>query len=183
MNDRPAPGPAIVTERLELWPPAKEDMAELFAINSHPETRRYFGPPEPLAGQFQRFARNAGSWFLYGYGAFMVRLKDGTEVIGNCGVFHSFRGLGEDFDDKPEMGWVVSHDYTGRGIATEAARAALAWFEREHGPREIVCMIAPANAASLRLSVRLGFMPMRDTVLPDGDAVRLLSRPPRASPA
>ncbi len=168
----------LVSERLELWLPVPADLAPLHAINAHPETRRYFGPPEGIDGQFQRFARNAGSWFLYGYGAFMVRLKGSAELIGNCGVFHSWRGLGDDFDDRPEMGWALRHDLTGQGLATEASEAALAWFEREHGPREIVCMISPGNAPSLRLAARLGFRSMRNAVLPDGDDVQLFSRPP-----
>ena len=169
--------PVIVTERLELWHPARGDLAEMHAVNSHPETRRHFGPAEGLDGQFQRLMRNAGSWFLYSYGAFHLRLRGLPAIVGNCGVFHSWRGLGEDFDDKPEIGWIIRHDMTGQGLAREAATAALAWFEREHGPREIVCMIAPENEPSLRLAQRFGFTPTRDAVLPDGAAVRLFTRP------
>ena len=56
--------------------------------------------------------------------------------------------------------------------------AALAWFEREHGRRRIVCMIAPDNAPSIRLAGRLGFTPMREARLPDGETVRLFERLP-----
>jgi RimJ/RimL family protein N-acetyltransferase len=56
--------------------------------------------------------------------------------------------------------------------------AALAWFEREHGRRRIVCMIAPGNAPSIGLAGRLGFTPMRETELPDGDTVALFERVP-----
>jgi RimJ/RimL family protein N-acetyltransferase len=56
--------------------------------------------------------------------------------------------------------------------------AALDWFEREHGRRRIVCMIVPENAPSIALARRLGFTPMRDAVLPDGDTVRLFERVP-----
>ena len=169
--------PALVTARLELWRPAAGDLPEMHAMNTHPATRLHSSRPEGMDGQFQRLARNAGSWFLYGYGAFILRLRGAPEVAGTCGVFHSWRGLGEDFDDRPEMGWTVRHDLTGQGLATEAAQAALAWFEREHGSREIVCMISPGNEPSLRLSARLGFKPLREAVLPDGDEVRLFSRP------
>ena len=170
----------LVTERLELWLPAAGDLSDLHAMNSHPETRKHFGPAEGLEGTFQRFARNAGSWFLYGYGGFHLRLRGATELAGGCGVFHSWRGLGEDFDDRPEMGWTIRHDLTARGLATEAAYAALAWFEREHGSQEIVCMIAPGNEPSLLLAERLGFEPMREAMLPDGGPMTLFSRP--ASP-
>lgn len=77
--------------------------------------------------------RNAGSWYLCGYGALMLRLRGRQEVIGNCGGFHIFRALGDDFDDNPEAGWIVAAGYAGLGLASEAMRAALAWFDRKHG--------------------------------------------------
>ena len=142
------------------------------------ETGRYLGPQRDPADHFVRFCRNAGSWLLYGYGGFIVRLRGSDEVIGNCGVFHSWRGLGEDFDDMPEAGWILRHDQVGRGIGLEAMTAALDWFDRAHGPRRVVCMIAPDNAPSIGLAGKLGFAPMRETVLPDGDTVRLFERLP-----
>jgi RimJ/RimL family protein N-acetyltransferase len=39
-------------------------------------------------------------------------------------------------------------------------------------------MITPKNEPSLRLADKLGFAPLRDTMLPDGEAVRLLERLP-----
>ena len=94
-------------------------------------------------------------------------------------MFHSWRGLGEDFDDKPEAGWIIRADQAGQGFAHEAMAASITWFDREHGPQPIVCMISHGNARSLRLAERLGFRPMREAVLPDGDGVKLLVRPAR----
>ncbi|MEO6152600.1 MAG: GNAT family N-acetyltransferase [Croceibacterium sp.] len=178
-----ASGPLIVTERLELSVPRKDDGALLHAIVSHPETARHLGPRDGMAGHFQRFSRNAGSWWLYGYGAFTMRLRDSGDVIGNCGVFHSWRGLGEDFDDRPEAGWILRHDQVGLGLAREAMVAALEWFDRTQGARSIVCMVAPANTASLRLAARLGFAEMRTALLPDGDPVKLFARTGREAAA
>ena len=48
----------------------------------------------------------------------------------------------------------------------------------EHGPRRVVCMISVGNEPSVALAGKLGFAPMRDTVLPDGDAVTLFERLP-----
>ena len=101
-----------------------------------------------------------------------------VQRIGNVGVFHSLRGLGEDFDDMPEAGWVLRADKVGQGLAREAMTAALAWFEREHGRQRIVCMISPGNAPSIGLAERLGFVRMREARLPDGEAVRLFERLP-----
>lgn len=168
--------PLIITERLTLHQPEIADVWVMMDIVSHPQTSRFLGRANSPADHFTRFQRNAGSWFLHGYGSFIVRLKGSDEPIGNCGVFHSFRGLGEDFDNQPEAGWIVRHDQAGRGIAAEALTAALQWFEATHGARRIVAMIAPENEPSQRLAAKLGFTPMRDTALPDGEAVRLFER-------
>lgn len=171
------PGPFLVTERLELWRPAIADEPQMFAIISDPATHRYLGPISTRADHFIRFQRGAGSWFLHGYGSFMVRLKGEAPVIGTCGVFHSWRGLGEDFDDRPEAAWILAADYVGKGLAREAMAAALARFDAEHGPREVVCMIEPGNAPSHALAARLGFTAVREATLPDGADVTLLRRP------
>lgn len=172
--------PFLTTERLELWQPTLRDEPEMFAIISHPDTHRYLGPASDRADHFTRFQRSGGSWFLHGYGSFIVRLRGRREAIGNCGVFHSYRGLGEDFDDKPEAGWIVAAHQVGKGFARKAMEAALAWFDRAHGPCEVVCMIAPENAPSLALAAKLGFVPTRTATLPaDGETLQLLARPPR----
>ena len=173
-----SPAPHLLTERLDLRLPVAADLAPMGAIVVHEETARFLGSRSDAADHFMRFSRNAGSWLLYGYGLFMIRLRGSDEVVGNCGVFHSWRGLGEDFDDAPEGGWILRHDQVGRGLGHEAMTAALAWFDRARGPRRVVCLTAPENGASVRLAGKLGFAPLRETVLPDGDTVRLFERLP-----
>jgi len=168
--------PHLLTERLELRLPVAADVAAMAAVVAHPETARHLGPRGGTADHFERFCRNAGSWLLYGYGGFIVRLRGSEEVIGNCGVFHSWRGLGEDFDDTPEAGWILRHDQAGRGVGHEAMTAGLDWFDRAQGPRRVVCMTTPGNTASIRLAEKLGFIPMREAVLPDGETVLLFER-------
>jgi RimJ/RimL family protein N-acetyltransferase len=170
--------PFLTTERLELWQPRAGDMRAMHEVVTHPSTGRFLGPRAHFHDHAIRFMRNAGSWHLYGYGALMLRLRGEESVIGNCGVFHTFRGLGEDFDDHPEAGWIVAAEHEGRGLASEAMRAVLAWFDREHGRRRVVCMISPENAPSLALAAKLGFIAFRDAELPDGNAVRVLQRMP-----
>jgi RimJ/RimL family protein N-acetyltransferase len=170
--------PFLTTERLELWQPRAGDLHAMHAIVTHPSTGRHLGPQAQLHEHATRFTRNAGSWFLYRYGALMLRPRGQGQVIGNCGVFHTFRGLGEDFDDHPEAGWIVAAEHEGQGLASEAMRAVLAWFDREHGPRRIVCMISPGNAPSLALAAKLGFIAVREADLPDGARVSLFERAP-----
>lgn len=169
--------PFLTTERLELWLPRAADCDEVHALMTTGATARYLGQVTDRTEFFNRFMRGAGSWQLYGYGMLLLRPRDGREIIGNCGVFHTVRGLGADFDDQPEAGWILRHDHLGQGYGREAMEAVLAWFEQTHGPRRIVCLIAPENLPSLRLAVRLGFAPFREAELA-GEPVRLLERLP-----
>ncbi|WP_324261796.1 GNAT family N-acetyltransferase [Altererythrobacter sp. H2] len=170
--------PFLVTERLELWLPTADDLAPMFEIVSHPQTNRYLGPAPTMVDHFMRFARNAGSWQLYGYGILMLRRRGGDDsLLGNCGIFHSFRGLGADFDDQPEAGWILSVEAGGHGYAEEAMRAIYAWFDGAHGRCRTVCMIDPANAPSIRLADKLGFEPLRNTEY-GGEPIRLFERRP-----
>lgn len=169
--------PHLLTKRLDLRLPVAGDLTAMGAIVAHPATGRHLRPIFDFADHFMRFSCNAGSWLLHGYGTFMVRLRGSEDLIGNCGVFHSWRGLDKDFDDMPEAAWILRHDQVGRGIASEAMTAVLAWFDRAHGPRRIVCMIAAENEPSMRLAGKLGFACMREAERPDGDAVRLFERP------
>ena len=172
-------GPLLVTDRLELWVPVADDFPQLAAMVAHPETNRFLGGPETHAEVFARFCRNAGSWQLYSYGSFMVRLRGGDgRIVGNCGVFHSWRGLGEDFDDRAEAGWIMAAGEVGKGLAEEAMRAALGWFDEAFG-EATVCMIAHGNARSIRLAGKLGYTPTRDAVLPTGEDVHLFRREAR----
>lgn len=159
--------PLIVTDRLELWRPQASDHASLFDLTEDEETRRFLGGrPASMQDSFERLTRNAGSWALFGYGAFMVRLKGEAAIIANCGVFHSWRGL-PGLDDVAEAGWIVHRDHWGKGIAGEAMTAAIDWFDRTCGRERIACMIEEGNKASQRLAAALGFVQYDRHDLPD----------------
>ena len=169
----------VTTERLELWRPQPGDLAGLHAMMDDAETARFAGNTLPsLADSFARQLRNAGSWALYGYGAFMVREPGHEKIIGNCGIFRSFRGFGVEmgFDDAAEAGWIIHRDHWRRGYAREAMVAALAWFDQEHGPQRVVCMIEEGNTVSQALAAKLGFTERGRHQPEDGPALVLYER-------
>ncbi len=158
MSGEPAGGPFLTTQRLELWHPVAGDLRGMNALTEDAETRKFLGQTEQSAADtFERLLRNAGSWALYGYGIFIVRLPGAPRIIGGCGIFHSWRGFGMGMDDVPEAGWVVARDCWGQGLAGEAMRAVLDWFDAVHGHCRITCMIDRDHAVSDRLARTLGF--------------------------
>lgn len=175
----------LTTRRFELYRPAPGDLPGLCRLIADEETRRFLGPADPAPqAQFERLLRNAGSWALYGYGSFMVRVRGETEIIASAGIFRSYRGYGEalGLDDMPEAGWIVRADHCGQGIASEVMDAVLAWFDEAHGPRRIACMIEEGNSASQRLAARLGFAHYADHEVADGPVPAVLGLYERLTP-
>lgn len=167
--------PVLATERFELWQPVAGDLEDLVSLLAGEGMTRFLGPARAdHFSQSDRLLRNAGSWALHGYGTFYVRRPGAREIIGNCGVFHSWRGFGKGMDDVPEAGWIVRQDCWGQGVAGEVMRAVLPWFDQAHGPRRIACMIEQGNAASERLAAALGFA-WYDSHDPEGDGRSLLN--------
>ena len=171
--------PVLTTERLELWRPQASDRADLLAMMTPEAVRQFLGSAEASESDtFARLYRNAGSWALHGYGTFMVREKAKLEIVANCGVFRSFRGFGRGLDDVPEAGWIVAQPHWGKGYALEAMHAALAWFDREHGPQRVACMIEENHAASMAVAAKLGFVEYDRHQPDEGRALVLYERIP-----
>jgi RimJ/RimL family protein N-acetyltransferase len=174
-------GLVLTTERFELWQPQTGDLADIFELTKDEETRKFLGSFVPsVADSFARLHRNAGSWALWGYGTFMVRRKGEARIVANCGVFRSHRGFGAEqgLDNVPEAGWIVHHDLWGQGVASEMMRAALAWFDAEHGRQRVAAMIEDGHAASDAIARKLGFVPYGQHQPEDGAALVLYERLP-----
>jgi RimJ/RimL family protein N-acetyltransferase len=96
---------------------------------------------------------SAAPWLLRA----IVR-RDDRQLVGNVG-FHAPPGQ-HPFESRwpgaVELGYDVVEAFRGRGYASRACAAAIAWASG-HGARHVVLSIAPANAASLRVADRLGF--------------------------
>lgn len=176
MTIPPSDLPVIVTERLELWLPQAGDMHPMIDLVTHEDTGRYLGGTVSRADHYLRLQSKGGSWLMHGYGSFIVRERGKAAPIGNCGIFHSFRGMGDDFDDKPEAGWIIAAGHVGKGYASEAMEAAIAWFEETHGKQNVVCMIEGGNEPSFALAERLGFVELRRVQSPGAPDIVLLSR-------
>jgi RimJ/RimL family protein N-acetyltransferase len=52
---------------------------------------------------------------------------------------------------------VLASQAQGRGYATEAVRAAVAWGDAHFHSTRTACIISPDNLASLRVAVKCGY--------------------------
>ncbi len=168
--------PLIETERLMLVPPAREDFAALARLWSLPEVYRFIGGAARSEAQlWASFLANIGAWTEMGCGMWPVKRRDTGALIGQVGFPCARRGHGAGFDEYPEAGWLFEGAAQGHGFAREAMEAALGWFDAAALADRSVCMIDPANAASMRLAGKLGFTETRLSVF-EGDQLQLFER-------
>nr|WP_221236724.1 GNAT family N-acetyltransferase [Novosphingobium taihuense] len=163
---------------MTLSEPGREDYVLLRDLVSDPEVHRFLGPrPEdPTTDMFSRALRAAGSWHFYGYGLFLAHERATGSFVGQLGVFHSMRGFGKGMDDVVEAGWIVAREHWGKGYASEAMEAALAWVEQAHGVSRVACMIERGNDASVALAERLGFVRYGEHEIDEDVVVDLFER-------
>jgi RimJ/RimL family protein N-acetyltransferase len=165
----------VRTERLLLrrWRP--EDLAPFAALNADPAVMEFM-PATLSAGESAAFIERIETGFeATGYGLWALGLPGEAPFIG-------FAGLARvDFDvffaPAVEVGWRLARPFWGRGLASEAARAALAVGFEQCGLAEVVSFTAEGNARSRAVMERLGMPhdPAEDFDHPrlaDGDPLR-----------
>jgi RimJ/RimL family protein N-acetyltransferase len=149
----------IETGRLTLTEPTLTDFDESYAMGSDAAVTEFIGgTPASREDAWNKLLRNIGHWKTFGFGIFTVRKKENDGFLGEIGLAHFARGLGEYFDPFPEAAWVLATRGHGKGYATEAVSAVHDWMTRTHRPARTVCIIHPDNAASLRVAAKLGYV-------------------------
>ncbi len=77
--------------------------------------------------------------------------------MGEVGLYHFKRDIVPSIDDVPEAGWALAPAMQGRGYATEAVEAMLAWADASLDATRIVALITETNAASIGVAGKTGF--------------------------
>ena len=150
--------PIIETERLILRGHRLDDFPALAALWGDEEVTRHIGGrPSTRDESWARLLRYGGHWQLLGYGYWAVEWKQGQRFVGDVGFADWHRDIRPALDGMPEGGWVFAPETHGRGIATEAAHAALAWLDGHCAAQTTSCIISPENIASIRVAEKLGY--------------------------
>ena len=168
--------PSLETDRLILRGHRPDDLVDCAPMWADPNVTRFIGG-RPLSREevWMRLLRNVGHWSLFGYGFWVVRERASDEFVGEVGLAEFKRDLEPSIEGTPEIGWVLAPRAHNHGFATEAVRAALAWFEGEFGRVKTVCLIDPGNAPSLRVAAKCGYVERVRTTL-RGQATVVLER-------
>jgi RimJ/RimL family protein N-acetyltransferase len=142
----------LETERLILAPWNPEDWIRFKTIATDPRVMRFISGGRPWTDdEIRAFAdRNRTVFQEREFCRWKLEEKRSGELIGFCGL-GLLRG-----ETDPEIGWWLATAWWGRGLATEAARAAFRDAIDRVGLRRIISIAHPENLASIRIMQKLG---------------------------
>nr|WP_315178657.1 GNAT family N-acetyltransferase [uncultured Flavobacterium sp.] len=150
-----SPFPNLETERLLLRRVDSNDVKEIFALRSNPETMKYIPRPlvktdedalEHIAMIDSKIDSNEGiNW--------AITLKDNPKLIGIIG---HYRIKPEHY--RAEIGYMLLPEYQGKGIISEAVREAVKYGFNVMNLHSIEAIIAPENYGSAKVLEKNGFV-------------------------
>jgi len=165
----------IETERLILQPLTVDDLDAQHALWSQEIVYRHIlGKPMDRETAWLRLLRDIGHWQVFGFGMWSVRLKETDRHIGVTGIFDARRDIDPPMDAF-ETGWIFDGNFHGQGFASEALKAALVHADDVLNLTKTQCIIAPENAASLKLALKHGYSVTGETLF-HGEPTLMLER-------
>ena len=167
--------PNIVTSRLVLRSWRDSDFEPCAKLEADPRVIEYlpWPGPSPRDLTYRAIERARSGLAENQYGWWAVEAPNVADFIGGVGLgVHTFES---DFTPCMEIGWRLAYEYWGKGYATEAASAVLAYaFETLHVD-EIVSLSNVRNRRSFAVMERIGLLYERDIqwpLLPAGHPLR-----------
>ena len=158
--------PTLTTERLSLVALRPEDADELAPALDQPALHEFIGgaplSPAELRRRFERLAVGHSSDGREMWHNWAVRRRTSGDAVG------TMQATVTPASRVAQIAWVVGVPWQGRGYATEAAAALVAWLVSS-GVETIEAYVHPGNAASARVAERSGLQPTDELV--DGERV------------
>lgn len=135
-----------------LDPMTEEDVPRILAGAGDPATQRWLALPSPYTEAMARqFLADVGDAASAGTMLnFAVRRAGQAPLCGSMGV--RFEGR----RDEGEIGYWISPDARGEGLASAGIRVLARWAIPEFGLRRVEMLVQPRNRASCRACERAG---------------------------
>ena len=150
--------PTLETPRLTLRAHRAADFPDCFAMWSDPAVTRFIGgKPSTQQQSWMRILTYIGHWSLLGFGYWAIEEKGTGSFVGDLGFADFHRDSRPSLAGVPEMGWALAPAFHGRGYASEAGLAAVAWADAHFDAPRTACLIDCENAPSMRLAQKFGY--------------------------
>lgn len=144
----------LETARLVIREWETEDLEAFFAMTGDPEVMRFIGNGRDFS-EFEQarklLERIREAYKSRGWSRWAVVEKSSGEVIGSCGFSLPYG------TEELDFGYYFARESWGKGYATEAGRACIAYGFERLGFDEIPASVDVENRASIRVLEKLGF--------------------------
>jgi RimJ/RimL family protein N-acetyltransferase len=144
----------LSTPRLILRRWRESDREPFARMNADPRVMEFF--PHPLSsGESDALADRINAHFdARGFGLYAVEVAAKHSFIGFIGL--AVPALAAPFTPCVEIGWRLSPEYWGQGLATEGAREVARFAFTGLGLDSLVSFTVPANRRSRRVMEKIG---------------------------
>jgi RimJ/RimL family protein N-acetyltransferase len=144
----------LVTERLRLRRSRPEDAETISAYRSDPEVGRYQGwertDPDGIRAEIEKMSLRApgepGGWMQLS-----VEECDSERLVGDVGL-----SLADDEPGVVKIGYTMSPEFQGKGYATEAVGALVAYAFEKLGADVVRAYASAENVPSVRVAEKVG---------------------------
>jgi RimJ/RimL family protein N-acetyltransferase len=144
----------LQTNNLIIRKISVEDTSFIFELVNMPSWLQYIGDRGVRTlHDAEQYILNGpmASYAKFGFGLYLVALKDTLEPIGMCGL------LKRDTLEDPDIGFAFLQKFTGNGYSFESATAVIAYGKNILGLARLVAITTKDNNSSIKLLDRLGF--------------------------
>ena len=154
------------TERLIIRKVKSEDVGELLEIYCKPENMcfissgKYNWTKEEL---FEKYTKTNKD-YEFGFGIFVVEQKGTGKIIGEAGLFNSFKD-----QKKLELGYIIDSTYWRNGLGKETCNGLIDYAFLKLNVRALIARMYAKNNSSVRLSEKCGMTRIEDGTAENGE--------------
>lgn len=160
--------PTLDTPRLILRPHRGADYAAACAMWADPAVTRFIGGRASTPQQtWSRLLTYLGHWAVMGFGYWAIEERDSGAFAGEIGFADFKRDIAPEMQNVPELGFALASSFHGRGFASEAVRAVLAWGDGHLNSKRTVALVNEDNAASIHILEKSGYRAFDRSTLAD----------------
>jgi [ribosomal protein S5]-alanine N-acetyltransferase len=159
------------TNRLSIRYLTEEDFQFIYRLLNEPSWITYIGDKGIKTEDDAKDYIQTGPLQMYkdfGFGLYLVTLKETTVPIGLCGLIK--RPSLENVD----LGYAFLPEYTGKGYASEAAEAVLEYAKEQLSIEKLVAITTIDNIKSEKVLLKLGFS--FDSLIKDKEELKLFTK-------
>jgi ribosomal-protein-alanine N-acetyltransferase len=142
----------LKSERLGFRNWTKDDLDLARELWGDLEVTKFFGGPFSEEEIRTRFKREMARRLVHGFQYWVIELLESGEFVGVCGL-RPYRPA----EEVVELGFHLRPKFWGRGLATEAARAAIPYAFATYAPKKLAAGHHPENLNSKKVMEKLGF--------------------------